>query len=195
MTSARDAGPWYREPWPWILASGPAIVVVAAIVTAYIAWRTADGVVADDYYKRGLAVNEELGRSQRAEALRINGRLTFDGTSAGDAVRLLLRSGEDATGDPAIHVRLVHPGRADFDREAMLAKRGVDGDGKAEYVGTWQPAQPLPAGSRALWSVIVEGRDWRLDADVGHADAQRKVAAPEATAAGVIMLPAVARHP
>jgi len=39
--------PWYREPWPWILMSGPAVVVVAGTVTAVIAIRTADPVVAN----------------------------------------------------------------------------------------------------------------------------------------------------
>ena len=39
--------PWYREPWPWILMSGPAIVVVAGTATAIIAIRTADPVVAN----------------------------------------------------------------------------------------------------------------------------------------------------
>ena len=42
------AKPWYRHPWPWILMSGPAIVVVAGIVTAVIAVATADGVVKED---------------------------------------------------------------------------------------------------------------------------------------------------
>ena len=39
--------PWYREPWPWILMSGPAAVVVAGSITAVIAIRTADPVVAN----------------------------------------------------------------------------------------------------------------------------------------------------
>ena len=39
--------PWYREPWPWILMAGPAVVVVAGIATAVIAIRTADPMVAD----------------------------------------------------------------------------------------------------------------------------------------------------
>jgi hypothetical protein len=39
--------PWYREPWPWILMSGPAVVVVAGLVTAVIAVRTSDPIVAD----------------------------------------------------------------------------------------------------------------------------------------------------
>ena len=27
MSTERALRPWYREPWPWILMSGPAIVV------------------------------------------------------------------------------------------------------------------------------------------------------------------------
>ena len=39
--------PWYREPWPWILMAGPAIVVVAGIATAWLAVRSNDGLVED----------------------------------------------------------------------------------------------------------------------------------------------------
>ena len=49
--------PWYREPWPWILMAGPAIVVVAGFVTAYLAVTTNDGLVAEDYYRRGIEIN------------------------------------------------------------------------------------------------------------------------------------------
>ena len=58
--------PWYREPWPWILMSGPAVVVVAALATAVIAVRTADGLVAEDYYRRGVDINKRLTREERA---------------------------------------------------------------------------------------------------------------------------------
>ena len=69
QTSIDRARPWYREPWPWLLMAGPAIVVVAALVTAYLAVSSDDGVVADDYYKRGLVINRVLEREQRAAAL------------------------------------------------------------------------------------------------------------------------------
>ena len=59
--------PWYRERWPWILMSGPATVLVAGAATMWIAFASADGVVAGDYYKRGLAINQDLQREQRAE--------------------------------------------------------------------------------------------------------------------------------
>ena len=39
--------PWYREPWPWILMAGPAVVVGAGIATTVIAVRTADPMVAN----------------------------------------------------------------------------------------------------------------------------------------------------
>ena len=43
---AQARKPWYREPWPWLLMAGPAIVVVAGVTTAVIAFRGADGLVA-----------------------------------------------------------------------------------------------------------------------------------------------------
>ncbi len=41
--------PWYREPWPWLLMSGPATVIVAGIYTSVLAFSGTDGLVADDY--------------------------------------------------------------------------------------------------------------------------------------------------
>ncbi len=38
---------WWREPMMWIVIGGPAIVVVAAITTGFIAWNGADTVVLD----------------------------------------------------------------------------------------------------------------------------------------------------
>ncbi|MBV5267272.1 MAG: FixH family protein, partial [Burkholderiaceae bacterium] len=61
--------PWYREPWPWILMSGPFIVVVAGFITAYLAVISNDGLVSDDYYKQGLTVNQRTERDQRAITL------------------------------------------------------------------------------------------------------------------------------
>ena len=40
MSAERTEGPWYREPWPWFLIAGPAIVVVASLSTAVIAVRS-----------------------------------------------------------------------------------------------------------------------------------------------------------
>jgi hypothetical protein len=55
--------PWYRHPWPWILMSGPAIVVVAGIATTVIAVTTADGLVSDDASK---SARQRLTPAERA---------------------------------------------------------------------------------------------------------------------------------
>jgi uncharacterized protein len=57
---------WYREPWPWILMAGPAIVVVAGIYTAFLAVTTNDGLVAEDYYRRGVEINRRLSGEERS---------------------------------------------------------------------------------------------------------------------------------
>lgn len=80
--------PWYRHRWPWILMSGPAIVVVAGIATAVLAVETDDPVVADDYYTQGLAINRELAREQHARDLAVRATLQFN--EEGTRVRAVL---------------------------------------------------------------------------------------------------------
>lgn len=43
---ATPSRPWWREGMVWLVISGPAIVVVAAIATAVIAYHGADEVLA-----------------------------------------------------------------------------------------------------------------------------------------------------
>src|SRR5689334_1539673 len=95
------ANPWYREPWPWLLMSGPAIVVVAGIVTAGLAVKSFDGMVADDYYKQGLAVNREIARETLARELHVDARLRFEGTRVSVAL--------SGTAPRALALELVHP--------------------------------------------------------------------------------------
>lgn len=148
QTSIRPARPWYREPWPWLLMAGPAIVVVAALVTAYLAVSSDDGVVAEDYYKRGLVINRVLEREQRAAALGLGAVVAIadDG-----AVRADLRWQADAAAPVAITLKLSHATRAGLDRRATLT-RGADG----AYYGTLGPP---PAGR---WLVTLETDAWRL---------------------------------
>ncbi len=78
MRKPRTPTPWYREPWPWLLMSGPAIVVVAGIFTAVLAVRTQDGLVADDYYKQGMSVNKDISRDLNAKTADIQAEVLID---------------------------------------------------------------------------------------------------------------------
>ena len=60
--------PWWKFGLVWMVIAGPALVVIAGITTLWIAVRTPDPVVAEDYYRRGVAINKTLA-AQRDKAL------------------------------------------------------------------------------------------------------------------------------
>lgn len=139
---------WYREPWPWILMAGPGGVIIAGAVTLWLAFAHEDGLVADDYYKQGLAINRVIGRDAAARAIGVGAGVHF----ANGSVRIAL------TGDapPGLTLSLVHPTRAGEDRLVQLRPLGG-----AAYEG----AIDVPSTGR--WHVVVgdaEGR-WRLTGD------------------------------
>lgn len=146
--------PWYREPWPWLLMAGPAIVVVAGIVTTWIAVVHEDGLVADDYYKQGLAINQVIRRDAAAAAQNIAARVMF----GGDRVRVRLTG--PAAMPAELALRLVHRTRAGLDREARLAHIG----------GGWYEGDLARAGS-GRWHILLEDgeRGWRLTGDLDAA--------------------------
>jgi hypothetical protein len=52
--------PWWRERWPWILMAGPAIVIVACIITIILAANNfGDQDIRDGGVKRGLVVSKQ----------------------------------------------------------------------------------------------------------------------------------------
>ena len=148
--TASAVAPWYRQRWPWLLMLGPAIVVVAGIATLVIAVRSDDGLVADDYYKRGLAINQTLERSDRGAALGLAASVDLD---AGGNVALTLAATSSAADalPPTLRLRLAHPTRAGEDRSTVLVAAG-----QGRYTGRIAPVE----GGR--WRVIVETDRWRL---------------------------------
>jgi hypothetical protein len=138
--------PWYREPWPWLLMAGPAIVIVASIVTTWIAVKNEDALVADDYYKQGLAINQVIRRETAAAALDMRARVLF----AENRVRVFLTG----RGVPQeLVLRLVHRTRAGLDRETRL-RSAANG---------WYEGR-LPATASGRWNLFLEDgdRNWRL---------------------------------
>jgi hypothetical protein len=144
-SSAQDA-PWYRHRWPWLLGLGPAIVVVAGFYSLFLAVHTDDGLVADDYYKRGLAINQTLARTAKSAALDLAATVDVEGDGT---VHATLSS--NGALPPVVRLRLLHPTRAGLDEGADLAL-GPGG----RYTGHVQP------GLRGRRLVVVETADWRL---------------------------------
>lgn len=143
--------PWYREPWPWILMAGPAAVVVAGFVTAWLAVATDDGLVEDDYYKKGLAINQTIARDQMAQSLHLRGQLMVAGSAA--QLRVMLQNGDSGQLPATLRLKLLHPTRSDMDRTVML-EQGASG----YYEGQ------VRALEATRWRLILEDVDghWRL---------------------------------
>jgi uncharacterized protein len=139
------SAPWYRQLWPWLLISGPAAVLVAGAVTTWIAFASADGLVAEDYYKQGMAVNKVLAREERAHALGISLEATLNASKI--SIRLRGAAPE------ALFVQLAHATRAGYDQRLRLVP---------VQPGVYEAELPqLPAGH---WHIVVEDprASWRI---------------------------------
>lgn len=151
----KTPSPWYRHRWPWILMAGPFAVVLAGGVTAYLAVSSNDGLVEDDYYKQGLAVNQIAARDHRAGELGMVADLSLGPGGALVSAKLSARSG--AAGGtafpPRLFLRLVHPTRPGGDQRVAL-----QADEPGRYVGKLT----MPLAGR--WHVALEdeAKEWRL---------------------------------
>jgi len=153
MNTANPAttNPWYREPWPWLLMAGPAIVVVAGFITLGIAIQSSDGLVADDYYKEGKAINKMITRDALAQKLGYRAQLNL--TAAG---KVTLSFADASPTSGALRLTLHHPTREGFDRRFLLT-RASD--------GSYSAAMPPINASRWSMTLEDEARTWRLTGD------------------------------
>ncbi|MEO8136931.1 MAG: FixH family protein [Betaproteobacteria bacterium] len=148
MHSLTDAAPspWYRQRWPWFLMLGPALVLVAGAYTMWLAYKTDDGLVARDYYKRGLLINRTLQRDHNAAAMGIAAQGTWNAEGTSFALRI---SGTDV--EPRSPVLHIIAGKSEVQTSLPLAPIG----------GGWYEAPATrPAGH--AWRAVLETEDWRL---------------------------------
>lgn len=159
--------PWYRHPWVWGLIAIPGSSVIVGIVMLTLAASGPTDLVRDDYYKAGLAINQEFGARERAIELGIEVDLVDRGP-AGLLVRVDAGPGMSDLGDGAALLgELQHPTLADRDR--YFALEGV-------AWGRWAATVERFEGVRTL----------RVAAPDGAWVVQREVRAPrpEGSAAG-----------
>ena len=143
---ARASKRWYPEPWPWLLTAGPFVFVVACLATAWIAVRSDDGLVAQDYYKQGLLINQRLKHVAPDPERRLGAVVTV---GAGGEVRANMEGLEEAP--QRLRLLVSHPGMASHP-ESVTLMRGSDG----VYVGALSKKTP------GRWIVTLEADGWRL---------------------------------
>lgn len=140
---------WYREPLVWMLIAIPLTAVIVGLTMLVIANRTHDGLVVDDYYKKGKEINMVLARDQAAarRGLRGDGHLN----AAAQSVELNLTAAAAESLPEEIRLRWLHATRSGHDRDQLLM-RGPRG----RYAAAFPDLAP------GHWYVQVEALDWRL---------------------------------
>jgi len=154
-SSAAPVVPWYRHPWPWLLMAGPFVVIVAAAITLWLALRSNDGLVADDYYKQGLAINQVTARDRQAATLGLAAAVSID--PARRLLNVSLQQGKLAKKPESLQLTLSHPTRSGLDQTFRLVLEAESG----------LYAAPLTADIAGRWNVVLEdaSRAWRLVAE------------------------------
>ncbi|MCC6202189.1 MAG: FixH family protein [Gammaproteobacteria bacterium] len=139
---------WYRVPQVWLVLGLPAAVVIGCAITMVIAWRTFDGVVVDDYYRRGLEINQDLVRDRRAAELGLDAVVAF----APDSGLTISITAADTTPLPdTLQVRLLHATRSGQDQALLLP-----------WTEAGRYRAPAPELASGRWYLHIEAADWRL---------------------------------
>ena len=152
MQTGNTVTPWYKQFWPWVLIGLPTSVVIASVITYFLAINGMDSVISKDYYKEGLAVNADLERDKKAADLGLSADITIDGQN----VTMKLSANDAATvhslaGQPIL-LEIENLSFQDKDLSASLVPKGD---------GIWQGKIPANM-SQATWLARLIGPDWRI---------------------------------
>lgn len=134
--------------------SGPMMVIVASVISAWVALSSADGLVVEDYYKKGLSVNQTIAMSDQAKALGLETGITLTEKTitakltSKDASYLLPQQ---------LNVTLAHPTRAGLDQTLRLVRSGdaYKGDYRLPRAGHWIVTIEDDAGTWRLMGNVI----------------------------------------
>lgn len=140
---------WYREFYVWLVIFFPVMSIFMGITTIVLSVSSYDGLVVDDYYKRGLAINEVLAREEKADELGLSSSLKVNSADGQVAIRL---SANDSFDYPEqLNVRFMHATRGGHDQSLHLSRTS-----NGRYEGS---ITSLPPGH---WHVEIAAGNWRL---------------------------------
>lgn len=119
--------PWYRQFWPWFLIAVPVLSMISGLIMIVLSLSNADQLVVDDYYKQGLAINENLALDHYASERGLGATVRFD-LETGEVFVESLQG--DYTWPRALQLKLLHPMAAELDQ--TLALRSFTGGYRAD---------------------------------------------------------------
>ena len=164
MNTHKLKRPWYREPWVWLMIALPMSAVIGGMITIYLAVVTSDGLVVDDYYKRGKTINRDLARDDAAARYQLRATIELD--LRDNRMQLQLESAT-AVLPKVLTFSLLHPTLPGHDQVISL-----------QHVGDGVYSGAIDEVSRGNWYLQLEADDWRLSGDMQIPATERIVLLP-----------------
>lgn len=154
--------PWFRHPMVWLVILFPSLAVVGGIITIVIALNTEDGLVVDNYYKKGLEINKDIRFDQTSKQLGISTFVDIN-TKSGEILATVSAEGPLSLSQE-LSFHLIHRTRSGQDQTTVLSRVGDS----AEYRGYLKP--PIIEGR---WTIQVYAENhWRLRQNLTTKSAQ-----------------------
>ena len=116
MKTEQDTQPFYRQFWFWFVFTPLIVVVCVSLTMVTVAFRHADDVVIDNYYKEGRMINQTMEQDRRALELNLTAQLRFDRTTG----EVFLQIPQQASVPAQLLLLLDHPFEADLDQQVVL---------------------------------------------------------------------------
>lgn len=121
MTQETDTKPWYKQFWPWFVLSPLIVVIGGGVFMTFVAVKTFDGPILDNFYKDGLTIVERTEQDDWARAHNLEASLQ----TIGDRVQLRLSGQLDSRPDS---LKLLYAFRTQASRDVTVTlKRQPDG--------------------------------------------------------------------
>lgn len=144
--------PWYKQFWPWFLIALPTAAVIASLSTVIFAFKHADVVVQDNYYKEGLAINTQVNDLNMAKSLGLTASLLLD---EGTLNFTLAHQADTFTAPETITISFTHP--LDDKQDTQVV---------AQSAGNQTYRASMPKLQKSVWHIDIEGSNgqatWRL---------------------------------
>jgi len=150
---------WYQEPWMLLVLGGPAIVVIAALFTFYIAWQGSDNVLTKDYYKQGVNIDKDIHRDAKAGEYKIEANAKIDSPAGNIQIQLKGKTILPAT------ILLVASSYARGSEFEAIQKITLTQSKSGLYEGLIKLTAPSDSINLNLWHIKIEGDNWRLTAE------------------------------
>jgi hypothetical protein len=153
---------WYREPMVWMIIMIPFSAVVMGAILLTLAVSSDDGLVSDDYYKKGLQINRSMERDALAGSYGLTAEVVLGAPD--EMTEVSLAGNTEFQAPEIVHLRLFHATRPGLDRHLVM-RRVASG----RYVASGLRLEP------GAWYAQLDAGGWRLKTRLIASDGSQRV--------------------